>query len=76
MLQLSSAIAVVALDVLRSRSPARAEVQTVRIGETFGLTHLPSYIVEDLHSDREACRQAGHRRRQGLGARASATATW
>src|SRR5262249_44030141 len=27
---------------------ARAEVQTVRIGETFGLTHLPSYVVEDL----------------------------
>lgn len=29
--------------------PVRAEVQVVRIGETFGLTHLPSYIVEDLH---------------------------
>ena len=28
---------------------ANAEVQVVRIGETFGLTHLPSYIVEDLH---------------------------
>jgi NitT/TauT family transport system substrate-binding protein len=28
--------------------PARAEVQTLRIGETYGLTHLPSYIVEDL----------------------------
>src|SRR5713226_4028527 len=28
---------------------ANAEVQIVRIGETFGLTHLPSYVVEDLH---------------------------
>ncbi len=26
---------------------AHAEVTTVKIGETFGLTHLPSYIVED-----------------------------
>ena len=32
-----------------SRWRAQAEVQVVRIGETFGLTHLPSYIVEDLH---------------------------
>ena len=28
---------------------ASAEVRVVRIGETFGLTHLPSYVVEDLH---------------------------
>lgn len=28
---------------------AQAEVQTVRIGETFGLTHLASYVIEDLH---------------------------
>jgi NitT/TauT family transport system substrate-binding protein len=43
----SAAVALVATSVL---SPAaNAEVQAVRIGETFGLTHLPSYIVEDLH---------------------------
>ena len=48
MLRLSSAIAVAVLASALSL-PARAEVQTVRIGETFGLTHLPSYIVEDLH---------------------------
>lgn len=28
---------------------ARAEVTTVVIGETFGLTHLPSYVIVDQH---------------------------
>jgi NitT/TauT family transport system substrate-binding protein len=28
---------------------AQAEVQTVRLGETFGLTHLASYVIEDLN---------------------------
>jgi NitT/TauT family transport system substrate-binding protein len=40
------AVAVTVLCVLTS---AKAEVTTVTIGETFGLTHLPSYVVADQH---------------------------
>ena len=47
--RIPSVIAVIALTSFISVGAARAEVQVVRIGETFGLTHLPSYIVEDLH---------------------------
>jgi NitT/TauT family transport system substrate-binding protein len=38
---------------------ADAEVRQVRISETFGLTHLPSYIVEDLHLIEKHAAQRG-----------------
>jgi sulfonate transport system substrate-binding protein len=33
--------------VVAATSSAMSEVRTVRIGETFGLTHLPSYVLVD-----------------------------
>ena len=37
--------AIAALAISTAETPLRAEVTTIRIGETFGLTHLPSYIM-------------------------------
>jgi len=47
MLKVASAIAACFLASVVAFA-AKAEVQVVRIGETYGLTHLPSYVVEDL----------------------------
>jgi NitT/TauT family transport system substrate-binding protein len=40
-------------------SSSKAEVTTVVIGETFGLTHLPSYVIVDKHLIEQEAHAAG-----------------